>query len=154
MPEVFHIDKMANTGIPLEIDGKTFYACQITLRDQGRLQSVIRKIQPPPPKEEDVKKNLAGLPPETITELVKDARKAAAFWPSPITSQEGLNIILGNEEGQKELIKASLGKKTQLSDSDIDSLMDSMTFPMFMRLAAIAISGEDPETDPKAQAAS
>lgn len=152
--EVFHIDKMSNSGIPLDIDGTTYYACQITLRDQGRLQSVIRKIQPPPPKEEDVKKNLAGLPPETITELVKDARRAANFWPSPITSQEGLNVILGNEEGQKELIKASLGKKVHLTDADIESLMDKMTFPMFMRLAAIAISGEDPETDPKAMAAS
>jgi hypothetical protein len=92
---------------------------------------------------------LAGLPPETITELVRDARKAAQFWPSPITSQEGLNILLGNEEGQKELIKSSLGKKQSLTDTDIDALMDVMTYPMFMRLAAIAISGDDPETAPK-----
>lgn len=154
MPDVFHIDKLTNSGVPLEIGGATYYACQITLRDQGRLQSVIRKIQPPPPKEEDVKKNLAGLPPETITDLVKDARKAAHFWPSPITSQEGLNIILNNEEGQRELIKASLGKRTQLTDTDVDGIMDQMTYPMFMRLAAIAISGEDPELDPKAEAAS
>jgi hypothetical protein len=147
--ESFHIDKLANSGVPLDIDGNTYYASQITLRDQGRLQSVIRKIQPPPPKESDVKRDLAGLPPETITELVRDARKAAQFWPSPITSQEGLNILLGNEEGQKELIKSSLGKKQSLTDSDIDALMDVMTYPMFMRLAAIAISGDDPDTAPK-----
>lgn len=150
MSEVFHIDKLANSGVPIEIDGKQYYACQITLRDQGHLQSVIRKLQPPPPREEDVKKNMAGMPPEVITELVKDARKAAMFWPSPITSQEGLNVILSNEEGQKALIKASLGKKTTLSESDIEGLMDVLTYPLFMRIAAIAISGEDPETDPKA----
>lgn len=147
--ESFHIDKLANSGVPLEIGDKTYYASQITLRDQGRLQSVIRKIQPPPPKESDVKRDLAGLPPETITELVRDARKAAQFWPSPITSQEGLNILLGNEEGQKELIRSSLGKKQSLTDADIENLMDVMTYPMFMRLAAIAISGDDPETAPK-----
>jgi len=150
MSDVFHIDKMANSGVPIEIDGKPYHACQITLRDQGHLQSVIRKLQPPPPREEDVKKNMAGMPPEVITELVKDARKSAMFWPSPITSQEGLNVILSNEEGQKALIKASLGKKTQLSESDIEALMDVVTYPLFMRIAAIAISGEDPETDPKA----
>jgi hypothetical protein len=72
------------------------------------------------------------------------------FWPSPITSQEGLNVILSNEEGQKALIKASLGKKTTLSEADIEALMDVVTYPLFMRIAAIAISGEDPETDPKA----
>ena len=150
MSDVFHIDKMANSGVPIEIDGKPYHACQITLRDQGYLQSVIRKLQPPPPREEDVKKNMAGMPPEVITELVKDARKSAMFWPSPITSQEGLNVILSNEEGQKALIKASLGKKTTLSEADIEALMDVVTYPLFMRIAAIAISGEDPETDPKA----
>lgn len=150
MSDVFHIDKMANSGIPIEIEGKTYHACQITLRDQGHLQAVIRKLQPPPPKEEDVKKTMAGMPSEVITELVKDARKAAMFWPSPITSQEGLNVILSNEEGQKALIKASIGKKMQLSESDIEALMDVITYPLFMRIAAIAISGEDPETDPKA----
>lgn len=145
----FHIDKLANTGVPLPIGEKVYYAAQITLRDQGRLQSVIRKIQPPPPKEEDIKRNLTGLPPETITELVRDARKAAQFWPAPITSQEGLNILLGHEDGQKELIRASLGKRQQITEDDVERLMDEMTYPMFMRLAAIAISGDDPETSPK-----
>ena len=141
---------MSNAGIPIEIGGKQYFACQITLRDQGHLQTVIRKLQPPPPREEDVKKDMAGMPPEVITDLVKDCRKAKMFWPSPITSQEGLNIILSNEEGQKALIKASLGKKTPLSESDIEELIDVLTYPLFMRIAAIAISGEDPETDPKA----
>lgn len=146
----FHIDKLANSGVPLQIGDKVWYAAQISLRDQGRLQAVIRKIQPPPPKEDELKRTWgAGLPSETITALVRDARKEAQFWPAPITSQEGLNILLGHEDGQKALIMASLGKRQQITDQDVESLMDEMTYPMFMRLAAIAISGDDPETAPK-----
>ena len=67
-----------------------------------------------------------------------------------ITSPEGLNILLTSESGQKELIKAALGKQQQLSDTDVETLIDTLTYPQFMRLASIAISGEDPEADPKA----
>lgn len=149
--ESFDIGKMANTGIPVEVNGRTLYARQISLRDMGRLQSVIRKIQPPPPKVEDIKKDFAGLPHETITELIKDARRQAAFWPAPVASGEGMAIILHNEEGQKELLRASLMKTNDLTEADIEKIMDDMPLTTFSRILNIAITGDDkvPE-DPEA----
>lgn len=144
----FPIDRLANSGVPVDIGGKTWYVAQLTLRDQGKLQAVIRKIQPTPLS---VATSAAkGLGPDIAGQLLKDARKDMLFWPSPITSQEGLAILFNNEEGQKELIKAAFGKRQPITDEDIDALLDSMTYVQFMRIAAIAISGEDPETDPKA----
>lgn len=149
--ESFDIGKLANTGIPVEVNGRTLYARQISLRDMGRLQSVIRKIQPPPPKVEDIKKDFAGLPHETITELLKDARRQAAFWPAPVASSEGMNIILNNEDGQKELLKAALAKPNGLTDSDIDALMEEMPLLVFSKVMNIAITGDDsPADDPEA----
>lgn len=148
MSESFHIDKLANTGVPLEFMGKTWRVSQITLRDHGRLQSVIRSVQPHP-----VTETLAavkGLPQDITKDLIRDSRKDLLHWPAPVTSPEGLTILLGCEEGQKELLKASLGKSQALSDGDLSSLLDTLTYPQFMRIASIAISGEDPENDPKA----
>lgn len=146
--ETFHIDKLANSGVPMEICGKTLFVTQVTLRDQGRLQSVIRSLQPNPMNE--AKDAVKGLAPDLAKEIIRDARKDLLHYPAAITSPEGLNILLTSEEGQKELIKAALGKRQNLSDSDVDGLIDALTYPQFMRLASIAISGEDPEADPKA----
>jgi len=146
--ESFHIDKLANSGVPMVIAGKTWYVSQITLRDHGRLQSVIRSVQPHPVTETVAAvKNLA---PDIAKELCKDARKDLLHWPAPVTSPEGLGILLGSEEGQKELLKASLGKQQKVTDEEIAGLIDTLSYMQFMRLASIAISGEDPDNDPKA----
>lgn len=146
--ESFSIDKLANAGTPFTIAGKVWLATQLTLRDQGKLQAIIKKLQPKPM---DVALQASrGLPAEAVAAIVKDARKDQLFWPSAITSQDGLAVLFNNEEGQKELLKASLGRAQQCTDADIEEIMDQMTFVDFMRLAAIAISGEDPDNDPKA----
>lgn len=149
--ESFDIGKLANTGIPVEVNGRTLYARQISLRDMGRLQSVIRKIQPPPPKIDELKKELSGLPNEVVTEMIKDAKRQAAFWPAPVASSEGMNIILNNEDGQKELLKAALMKPNGLTESDIDALMEEMPLLVFSKVMNIAITGDDkPADDPEA----
>ena len=71
--ETFHIDKLANSGIPMDISGKTYFVAQVTLRDQGRLQSVIRSLQPNPMVE--AKEAVKGLNPELAKEIIRDARK-------------------------------------------------------------------------------
>ena len=146
--ESFYIDKLANSGVPVSISGKTWYVSQITLRDQGKLQAVIRKIQPSPLAE--AMASIKSLPESIAKDVIRDARKEMAFYPHPLTSPEGLNLILSNEEGQKAILSACLGRNNTITQEEIESMADSMTYPMFMRIASIAISGEDPETDPKA----
>lgn len=148
MSESFHIDKLANAGIPVDLLGKTWYVSQITLRDHGKLQAVIRSVQPHPVAETIAA--VKGLSQEISRELIRDSRKDLLHWPAPVTSPEGLTILLGCEEGQKELLKASLGKQQKVTDDDIMSMIDTLSYPQFMRIASIAISGDDPENDPKA----
>jgi hypothetical protein len=146
--ESFTIDKLANSGTPMQINGKDWLVTQLTLRDQGSLQAVIRKVQPKPM--EHALTVIKGLPAEVVSQILRDARKDMMFWPSPITSQEGLAILFNHEEGQKAVIKAALGRAQVCTDDDVEEIAGQMTYVDFMRLAAIAISGEDPEDDPKA----
>lgn len=148
MPESFPIDKLSNAGVPMDISGKTWYVSQITLRDHGRLQAVIRSVQPHPVTETVAA--VKGLSADIAKDLCRDARKDLLHWPAPVTSPEGLGILLGSEEGQKELLRASLGKQQKVTDDDISGLLDTLSYTQFMRLASIAISGEDPDNDPKA----
>lgn len=146
--ESFTIDKLANSGTPMRINGKDWLVTQLTLRDQGQLQAVIRKLQPKPM--DQALAAIKGLPADVSSQILRDARKDMMFWPSPITSQEGLTILFNHEEGQRAVIKAALGRAQECTDADVEVLTGEMTYVEFMRLAAIAISGEDPEDDPKA----
>jgi len=143
----FSIDKLANSGTPVEINGKTWFVSQLTLRDQGRLQAVLKQVQPSPLSQ--VAPLARTLAPDAYAVVLRDARKDMLFWPSPITSAEGLNLLISSEEGQKALLQAALGKEQELPDTTLSSLIDSLTYPMFIRIASIAISGEDPDNDPK-----
>lgn len=147
MADSFSIDKLANSGTPVEINGKTWFVSQLTLRDQGRLQAVLKQVQPSPLSQ--VAPLARTLAPDAYAVVLRDARKDMLFWPSPITSAEGLNLLISSEEGQKALLQAALGKEQELPDTTLSSLIDSLTYPMFIRIASIAISGEDPDNDPK-----
>lgn len=144
---VFHIDRLSNTGFDVEIGSKTYRIKQFSLRDQGNLQAIIRKVQPHPVTEtiELVK----GMPSGVAAEMLKDARKAAQLWPQAVTTQDGLQILVNSGEGQKAVLRFAMG----LSDSEAEELMGDLSFQDFMRIAAIAISGEDPtgDDDPKAE---
>ena len=146
--ESFTIDRLANSGVPFRINGKEWFVTQLTLRDQGKLQAVIKSLQPNPL--DAAIKATRGLTPDLASQILRDARKEALFWPSAITSEEGLSILFNDERGQKAILKAALGRAQECSDEDIESMIDVMSFADFMRLAAIAISGKDPENDPKA----
>jgi len=148
MAESFHIDKLANSGVPMQIAGKQWFVSQITLRDHGRLQAVIKSVQPHPVAETVAA--VKGLSPDIAKDLCRDARKDLIHWPATVTSPEGLGILLGCEDGQKELLKAALGKQQSLTDDILAGLLDTLTYPQFMRIATIVISGEDPDNDPKA----
>lgn len=143
----FSIDKLANSGTPVEIDGKVWLVSQLTLRDQGKLQTVLKTIQPSPMSQ--VTSMSRSLSPESYAMVVRDARKDMLFWPSPITTPEGLNLVLTNEEGQKALLNLSLGKLQEVSEVILSDLVEKITYPQFIRIASIAISGEDPDNDPK-----
>jgi len=143
----FSIDKLANSGTPIEIDGKVWLVSQLTLRDQGKLQTTLKTIQPSPMSQ--IAPMSRTLSPESYAMVVRDARKDMLFWPSPITTPEGLNLVLTNEEGQKALLSLSLGKLQEMSEAIIADLVEKITYPQFIRIATIAISGEDPENDPK-----
>ena len=41
--ESFYVDKLANSGVIREINGKQYRVAQVTLEDLGLLQAVIRK---------------------------------------------------------------------------------------------------------------
>lgn len=144
----FHIDRLANAGVAITINGKPYTARQLTMRTQGRLQAIIRNIEPDPYKE--AAELTKGMPESVVKEIMKDARKAALTYPTPVTSPDGIAKVIGCEEGQKAILKASLN----LSDDEVEQVMDTINYAEFMRLAAIAISGEDPtdegEDDPKA----
>lgn len=146
--ESFPIDKLVNAGVPLTIAGKEYLVTQFTLRDQGRLQAVIRKLEPNPL--DVATKAMRGLASDVAAQVIKDARKDAMFWPSPITSDTGLAILFNHEEGQKEVLKAALSRAQECTDADIEAIMDRLTYMDFMKLAAVALSGEIPEQDPKA----
>ena len=134
---VFHIDRLVNAGIPIEFNGKTYTARQLTMRDQGVLQAIIRKIEPDPLQEAV---NLAvGLDKELAREIIKDGKKAKAAYPTPITSPDGITKVLSCEEGQEALIKLSL----KCTDEEAGEILGNINYAEFMRLAAIAISGED-----------
>jgi len=143
----FSIDKLANSGTPIEIDGKVWLISQLTLRDQGKLQTILKTIQPSPMSQ--VVSMSRTLSPDSYAMVLRDARKDMLFWPSPITTAEGLNLILTNEEGQKALLSLSLGKLQEMSEATIADLVDKITYTQFIRIASIAISGEDPDNDPK-----
>lgn len=134
---VFHIDRLANAGIPIEFNGKTYTARQLTMRDQGVLQAIIRKIEPDPLQE--AINSSAGLDRELAREIIKDGKKAKAAYPTPITSPDGITKVLSCEEGQEALIKLSL----KCTDEEANDILGNINYGEFMRLAAIAISGED-----------
>lgn len=151
MSETFYIDKLANVGTEVQVAGKSLKVQQITFRNQGELQSVIRKIQPRPL---DTYKQLkSSLDPRYAAEIVLGLVKQEAFWPAPVASPEGIQILLGSETGQIALLKAALSKANSLSDDDISELADSMSLSEFQTIAAIAISGEEPSSSPKVQTA-
>jgi hypothetical protein len=149
MSEAFYIDKLANSGIEVKMAGATFRVRQLTLRDQGVLQAIIRKLQPFP--SEKAKKLVIGMDKQVAGDVMKEALKADLFYPTPVASPEGLQLLVNSDEGQKALLKAAIGRNEGVSDSTIEDLYGELSYAEFMRIAAIAVSGEDPENDPKAE---
>lgn len=144
---VFHIDKLANIGVQVQIAGKPRTVRQLTLGDQGVLQDIIRRVEPNPFA---VATEMAkGLPDSLAKEIIFDGKKSAKAWPSSVNSPEGIEILVGSAEGQRAILKTSM----RLSDEEVEEVMGLITYVEFMRLAAIAISGDDPgevTADPKA----
>jgi hypothetical protein len=68
-----------------------------------------------------------------------------------VASPEGLQLLVNSDEGQKALLKAAIGRNEGVSDSTIEDLYGELSYAEFMRIAAIAVSGEDPDNDPKAE---
>ena len=144
----FYIDKLANTGTSVSIAGKEYVIKQLSMRDQAVLQGVIRKIQPNPYLEavEAVK----SLPKEVADKVIESARVDRKRWPSSVTSSEGMEILVSEYEGQKALLKCGL----KINDEEADAILAELNFETFMRVASIAISGEDPVSEadhPKAE---
>lgn len=145
--ESFYVDKLANSGVIREINGKQYRVAQVTLEDLGLLQAVIRKTVESPM--DTATRYSKSLPPDVSKELFREAIKSNQHWPPPVPSAEGINVLLNCLDGQRALLKASLGKHHELTDEDVDQLARSMTYPEFMKIAAIAISGDDQDNDPK-----
>lgn len=148
MSEVFQIDRLANAGVDVQTSSRTIKVRQISLRDQGALQAIIRKNQPYPSTH--AKKVVQGLDRQVAAEIMINAVKQDLFWPQTISSPEGVQMVLSCEEGQKAILKASTAKANDFTDEDIESLLDELTAMEFQRIATIAIIGNDPENDPKA----
>lgn len=151
MSESFYIDRLANIGTEVEVAGKSVRVQQITFRNQGELQAVIRKLQPRPL--DTLKQIKSSLDPRYAGEVVLGLVKSDAFWPAPVASPEGIQILLGSEEGQMALLKAALAKVNNMSADEISELADNMSLAEFQTIAAIAISGEEPTASPKTQTA-
>lgn len=148
MSEVFQIDRLANSGVNVDAAGQSIKVRQITIRDQGELQAIIRKNQPFPSTH--AKKVVAGMDKAVAAEVMINAVKADLFWPQTIASSEGIQMLLSCEEGQKAILKAATAKANGFTDEDIEKLMDELTTTEFQRIATIAIIGDDPGNDPKA----
>ena len=153
MAEQYYIDMLVNAGVEIVVSGHKLRVYQLTLRDQGTLQSVIRAIQPHPVSEAKELNDLIDDP--TIrTENLRQAIKQASYWPSAVASDEGLQILLSRLEGQTSLLECVL----RISNEDAQKLTGELQIKDFMRIAATALSGVDPETqvelpgdkDPKA----
>jgi hypothetical protein len=141
MAESFYIDMLANAGVEITIAGQKVRVHQLTLRDQGRLQSVIRSVQPHPVTEAKSLNEL--IDDQTIrTENLRQAVKLAAYWPSAVASDEGLQILLSRIEGQTMLLECVL----RISPEEAEKLTGELQIKDFMRIAATALSGVDPDT--------
>lgn len=145
--DTFTIDRMANSGTPMEIAGKTWFVTQVTLNEYGRLQAIIKMLQPKP--FEVAKEAARGLPPDLAIPVLNSGRKDQEFWPAPVASSQGLQILFNSREGQRELLKVCLGRAQECKEEDIEHIMQTLGYVEFMKIAAVAISGEDPVDDPK-----
>ena len=56
-----------------------------------------------------------NLPPDVSKELFREAIKSNQHWPPPVPSAEGINVLLNCLDGQRALLKASLGKHHELN---------------------------------------
>ena len=153
MAESFYIDLLANAGVEIIIAGQKVRVHQLTLRDQGRLQAVIRSIQPHPVSQAKTLNELID-DPAIRTENLRQAVKLASYWPAAVASDDGLQILLSRIEGQTMLLECVL----RVSAQEAEKLTGELQIKDFMRIAATALSGVDPDTqvdvpgddDPKA----
>ena len=154
MSESFYIDRLSNAGTEINVAGQTMRVYQMTLRDQGVLQATIRAIQPNPIVLGKQLLTEIGLP--ITLENLREERKAAAFWPATVASNDGMQVLFNDEVGQRTLLQRAL----RINESQASQLMDVLTLKDFVRIATTAISGIDPETvvedegesDPKVEA--
>lgn len=139
MSETFYVDLLVNAGVEIKVAGTPMRVYQLSIRDQGHLQSIIRAVQPHPFTLFDELSK--GQDKQVVEALKADAIRKKDFWPSPVASEEGLRILSGCIEGQKGILKCAL----HVSDEQADKLLDLISLTDFQRIMATALTGQDPE---------
>ena len=139
MSDAFYVDLLVNAGVEIKIAGTPMRVYQLSIRDQGYLQSIIRAVQPHPFTVFD---ELSKGKDKTVVDALRaDAIKRKEYWPSPVASEEGLRILSGCVEGQRAILKCAL----HVSEETADKLLDVIGLSDFQKIMATALTGQDPE---------
>ena len=141
MAESFYIDRLANAGVEIPVAGRIVRVYQFTMGDHGRLQSIIRRLQPHPMAE--AKEMAAGIELQEIAaEILRDGYRYEKLWPAPLDSEEGIRILMNDVDGRRAIVACGL----RISNEEADRLIDAMSIPDFVRIMSTAILGLDPAT--------
>jgi hypothetical protein len=149
MSESFYIDRLANAGVEIDAAGRKFRVAQVTMRHQSQLQAIIRETSPKPSVH--AKEYIKGLPEGVATAIAISALKQDCFWPQPVATGEGINILLATEKGQKMLFKCACQGVNKWTDEEVDEIFFDLTAIEMTRVAILAITGEEGSIDPKAE---
>lgn len=141
MAESFYIDRLVNAGVEIPIAGRIVRVYQLTMGDHGRLQAIIRRLQPHPMTE--AKEMAAGIElKEIAAEILRDGYQGKNRWPAPLDSEEGIRVLMNDADGRRAIVACGL----RISDEEADRLIDSISIPEFVRIMSTAIIGIDPAT--------
>lgn len=146
MKESFSINQLTNGGFVLAIGGREYRFSELRMKDYGRLESHLKRIQP---KAEDAvlkaAKELKFAAGEAQEAILK-AYERDIFWPVSVDSPPGLGMIQNDDDARTDFIRFCLEKhQPGITSAEAREIQAEMTLKQFSTIAVFAVTGRLPE---------
>lgn len=146
MKETFTVDQLTNGGFTLNVLGRDYRFAELRMKDYGRLQNHLKRIQP---KAVDVLTSSIGklnLAPNDLTEAILTANERDLYWPVSVDSPPGLSMIQNDDEARTDFVRFVLEKhQPGITTGEAREVQESLSLREFSQIAVFAVTGKLPE---------
>jgi hypothetical protein len=141
----FSIDSLTNSGLVLKIDGRELRFAELRVKDYGRMQEHLRRIQPKPSDMVEAALIKSKATPQETAQGMIMAYEMDLFWPASVDSKVGMTLIQSDPGARSALIRYSLEKHhPDLTETEAAAIAESMSFRLWSAIAHFAVTGHVP----------